>query len=328
MMEGVSGGAVKGKRLELHKQYRDEDRAAEDNRWNMAFGARQEQRGKDNAFREEQQKLNEANARLNRGVAALNVAMKVAASSPTPEQTVVDIQKHLNPEGAPVDVRFSAGEADPMTISFAGDGENPGWEIKGTPAQITQMLQVMEANPDKSTDVLKKAAELGVISIKEITPEAGKGKGGAGGSGNKKVSDYVGGIKAIGAKYKLAPQGITVNAQGKEEINLEALLGGADTAYRAIQKVVAEEQDPAKKAEAAQDLQRIQWWYEQIAETLGKPPGPGEGNTTGTPPAVDATVEIAPGYSVSEANLEHTMAQYKMTRDEVIAELRKRNQSR
>jgi len=333
MMEGVSGGALAGKQMEYKDQILKTEQANEAER----------------VRREEEQ------ARFSKGVSTLNTAYHLASNSPDPKAVFRSVQEKLNPGGEIVDIDFPTPVAPDVkepevTLIYPGSVKGPGWKVSGPKSKVSEVFDLASKNPKNSDLIIKKALSLGVLRIEQQNYEAPKLAGGGGRRGDRsgdggvkalKVSDFVVGIKSIGAKYSVDTSGgFVVGADGAVSVNPSAMMGGKTTAYNAIKKLIRESADPAEKAQAQADLKKIDYYYGQIDKTLGAPdvparteppvvPGGGSGPLTkmmglrslvGTsklgPIEAEAEVPGLPG--VREKDVEATMNKYGMSRGQVI----------
>lgn len=325
MMEGVSGGALAGKQMEYQDKRYQEQRAEqildnearaqnETNRLKMM--AEKNQADSDLA----NQRIAMEKRRV--AVSTISTAFDIAKDAPNPKDVFKAIQERLNPGEPVVDIDLH-DKTDKVTISFPGSEKGQGWRFTGPKDKVSEMLTLANQNPNRTNEIVQKAAELGVIEAVVIPfkPVKAGGAGGAHGGGKAhKVSDFVAGIKSIGAKYSVDTSGgFVVGADGAVSVNPSAMMGGKTTAYNAIKKLIRESKDPAEKAQAEADLKNIDYYYTQIDKTLGAPAAarvPG----AATPPKGPVLDEKAIQSTIEKWR----KAGYNVTRESVIAELKKR----
>jgi len=263
MMEGATGGAVKGTMV------------------NMARGEREKERTSTEQYREkslgmQQQRIDNETHRvkIQNHAQAFKAAYDIAQGAPDPGATFATVFKSLDPESEVPKVTF--GETD-MEINYEG------LNIAGSKDAIVQAIGVISQNPDVTPQVLSKLAELGLAKITVPKKDASKGFGtftpgqgiyskdtgkvtfepdadgkGTGKSGSGlKMTDINTALNALFKKYKVdAGLGINVTPDGKYTVDMTTFMAGKETAYNIIKKK-ADAGDP----DAKKDLEKINEYY-------------------------------------------------------------------
>jgi hypothetical protein len=274
MMEGATGGAVKGQMINMARDERQQDRTSTEQYRNKTLGQGQQRIDND-----------EHRIKIQQHATAFKTAYDIAQGSPDPEGTFTSVFKSLDPEGEIPKVTF--GETD-MEISYEG------LNISGSKEHVVQAIGIISKNPEVTPQVLGKLAELGLVKITvpkkgaskgfgtfsqgqgifskdtgkvTLQPDAsftsGKGTGKAGGKGGLKVSDVNTALNALFKKYKVdAGLGINVTPDGKYTVDMTTFMAGKETAYNIIKKK-ADAGDP----EAKKDLEKINEYY-QLMDTM------------------------------------------------------------
>jgi len=276
MMEGATGGAVKGTMANMALNQQEKDREA-----TQAYREKTLEQG--------QQRIDNEQERfeIKRDVDAFRISYDIAKDSPDPNAVFMSIYKKLNPEGDHPEVSF--GEKD-MEINFKG------LNIIGSQEHIRQALDIISRQPEITPQVFQKLAELGLAKITVPKAEAKKGfavispgqgvmskdtgeikiepdaekKAKAEGK-TVKVSDINTALNALFKKYKVdAGLGINVTPDGKYTVDMAAFMAGKETAYNII-KQQADAGDP----EAKQDLEKINEYYRLMDGLIRGSQGPG-----------------------------------------------------
>lgn len=308
MMEGVSGGALAGKQMEyknnLYQEQRADQNAVNEGRIQnetdrLSMMAKKNAADADLAT----QRIEMEKRRV--AVSTISSAFEIAKESPDPKGVFKAIQERLNPGEPVVDIEIY-DKADKVTLSYPGSEKGQGWKLTGPKAKVSELLGLINKNPNRTQEIMQKASDLGVVEAMVIPFKPVKSGGTAGSNGGvkaPKVSDYRAQIKAIGDKY---------------ESRTTLLPGGSystEPSLSAIKRVATTSKDPVEVAQAKADLKEIDFYNRQIDKTL-------KGPSSSTPDDGGSKA------SVTEKDIQDTINYWKgkgkpITRDAVIAELKR-----
>ena len=266
MMEGATGGAVKGTMVNMAREEREKERTSTEQYREKSLGMQQQRIDSE-----------ENRVKIQNHAAAFKIAFDIAQGSPDPTATFASVFKGLDPESEVPSITLGETGTD-MEISYEGLG------ISGSKDHIMQAIGIISQNPDVTPQVLSKLAELGLAKItvpkpekaKEYQPQLFTGPGGAtqwikpgdpvpagyvksseAGKGGLKVGDINTALNALFKKYKVdAGLGINVTPDGKYTVDMATFMAGKETAYNIIKKK-ADAGDP----EAKKDLEKINEYY-------------------------------------------------------------------
>jgi len=266
MMEGATGGAVKGTMFNMAREEREKERTSTEQYREKSLGMQQQRIDSE-----------ENRVKIQNHAAAFKTAYDLAQGSPDPEATFGTVFKSLDPESEIPKVTF--GETD-IEINYKG------LIISGSKDHVMQAIEVISLSqkPEEVTpQVLSKLAELNLAKITVSKKDASKGFGtftpgqgiyskdtgkvtfepyadgkGTGKSGSGlKISDINTALNALFKKYKVdAGLGINVTPDGKYTVDMATFMAGKETAYNIIKKK-ADAGDP----DAKKDLEKINEYY-------------------------------------------------------------------
>lgn len=326
MMEGVSGGAVAGKKMEMaydaskaktaaDAEYKDARISNEQSRLQIM----QDRNDQTAEIQRQRADVEQRKADLSR----VKMAWDISKDSPDPSKVFQMVQEKLNPDGDVLEMALE-DKTDMVSLSWPGSKDSPGYSIKGHKADVEKVMELASLKPEKTQEIMKQALSAGVVSVTQLpwkptgvdTAEANARLKKTGETEKKapKVSDYVAGIKAIGSKYMVnTGSAFTVADDGSVKFNPAAMGASKETAYAAIKRVIASSESPDERAEAEADLANMTDYYRKIDGLLG-----------GVKKQDKKVAAKQPANGFSEKAIRDTMKKYNMTYDQVMGELKRR----